>query len=76
MSKKDFGFRLFDTVQYNREICSVQGRRTSGSFSIRKPNGEKVSEGVSYKKLKLISRSKNIDIWKCNATLTASAKIL
>ena len=69
--RKIFGFRLFDSVQYNREICSVQGRRTSGSFSIRKPNGEKVSEGVSYKKLKLISRSKNIDIWKCNATLTA-----
>ena len=69
--RKIFGFRLFDSVQYNREICSVQGRRTSGSFSIRKPNGEKVSEGVSYKQLKLISRSKNIDIWKCNATLNA-----
>ena len=75
-SRKIFGFRLFDTVLYNREICSVQGRRTSGYFDIRKPNGEKVSGSLSYKKLKLISRSKNIDIWKCNATLTASAKIL
>ena len=74
--RKIFGFRLFDSVRYKDEICLVNSRRTSGSFSIRKPNGEKVSEGVSYKQLKLISRSKNIDIWKCNATLTASAKIL
>ena len=69
--RKIFGFRLFDSVRYKDEICLVNSRRTSGSFSIRKPNGEKVSEGVSYKQLKLISRSKNIDIWKCNATLNA-----
>ena len=74
--RKIFGFRLFDTVQYNREICLIHARRARGYFDIRKPNGEKVSEDVSYKQLKLISRSKNIDIWKCNATLTASAKIL
>ncbi len=69
--RKIFGFRLFDSVRYKDEICLVNSRRTSGSFSIRKPNGEKVSSSLSYKKLKLISRSKNIDIWKCNATLNA-----
>lgn len=51
-----FGYQLFDMVDYNGIECFVFGRRTSGSFDIRKLNGEKVNAGVSYKKLKLLCR--------------------
>lgn len=46
------GFRLFDKVYYNGEECFIFGRRASGSFDIRKFNGEKVNAGISCKKLK------------------------
>ena len=46
------GFRLFDKVYYNGEECFIFGRRTRGSFDIRKFNGEKVNSEISYKKLK------------------------
>ena len=47
------GFRLFDKVLYNNEICFIYGRRKSGNFNIRDFNGENPKD-VSYKKLKLI----------------------
>lgn len=52
------GFRLFDKVQYAGQVCFVFGRRTSGSFDIRKLDGTKISAGISYKKLKLLQKSK------------------
>lgn len=48
-----FGFRLFDKVLYNNEICFIYGRRKSGCFDIRDFDG-KNSKNVAYKKLKLI----------------------
>lgn len=53
------GFRLFDKIRYNGIDCFVFGRRTSGSFDIRKFDGTKVHAGISYKKLifKSISNS-------------------
>ena len=48
------GFRLFDKVRYNDTECFIFGRRSSGSFDIRKLDGTKVSAGVSYKKLTLL----------------------
>lgn len=48
-----FGFRLFDKVLYNNEICFIYGRRKSGCFDIRDFDG-KNSKNVTYKKLKLI----------------------
>lgn len=48
-----FGFRLFDKVLYNNEICFIYGRRKSGCFDIRDFDG-KNSKNVIYKKLKLI----------------------
>lgn len=48
-----FGFRLFDKVLYNNEICFIYGRRKSGCFDIRDFDG-KSSKNVTYKKLKLI----------------------
>lgn len=53
------GFRLFDKVAYNGQECFVWARRTSGYFLLRLLDGTKVKDGVSYKKLTLLERSKN-----------------
>ncbi len=57
-----FGFQLFDKVEII--LTSVKGfifgRRSSGSFDIRKLDGTKISAGISYKKLKLIEKRKTI----------------
>ena len=58
------GFRLFDKVLYNGIECFIFGRRASGYFDIRKLDGTKVKEGISYKKLILIDKRKNFLITK------------
>lgn len=58
------GFRLFDKVKYNGIECFVYGRRSSGSFDIRKLDGTKVHAGISFKKLKLLEVRKNFLITK------------
>lgn len=55
-----FGFRLFDKVKCNGEIGFIFGRRASGSFHIRKLDGTKISAGISYKKLTLISKRRSL----------------
>lgn len=55
-----FGFHLFDKVKYNNIDCFIFGRRSSGSFDIRKLNGEVISHGISYKKLKLVGYRKSL----------------
>ena len=55
-----FGFHLFDKVKYNNIDCFIFGRRSSGSFDIRKLNGEVISHGISYKKLKLVEYKKSL----------------
>lgn len=55
-----FNYQLFDKVKYNKEECFIFGRRTSGSFDVRKLDGTKISAGISYKKLKLLEKRKNI----------------
>lgn len=52
-----FGYRLFDKVKYRGEECFIFGRRSSGSFDIRRLDGTRISAGVSYKRLKPIVRS-------------------
>lgn len=66
-----FGFQLFDKVLYNNQECFIFGRRTSGSFDVRKLDGTKLSAGVSYKKLKLIEKRKSYltEVRKENALL-------
>lgn len=54
-----FGFRLFDKVLYNGIECFVWARRVRGDFLLRKLNGEKVKDSISYKKLKLLERSQS-----------------
>jgi N6-L-threonylcarbamoyladenine synthase len=53
------GFRLYDKVRWNGIECFVWGRRTSGSFLLRKIDGTKVKDGVNYKHLQLLERSDN-----------------
>ena len=53
-----FGYRLFDKVKCKGEVGFIFGRRASGSFDIRKLDSTKISAGISYKKLKLISKRK------------------
>ncbi|MFW5889664.1 MAG: RNA-guided endonuclease IscB [Bacillota bacterium] len=65
-----FGFQLFDKVKYQEQECFVFGRRSSGSFDIRKLDGTKISAGISYKKLKLISRAKSL-LWKRRRPLSS-----
>ena len=57
------GFRLFDKVKYKREEGFIFGRRSSGSFDIRKLDGTKISASISYKKLSLIQTRKNL-LWE------------
>ena len=54
-----FGYRLFDKVLYRGVGCFVFGRRSNGYFLLKKINGEKVKDGVSYKHLKLLERSQS-----------------
>lgn len=53
-----FGYQLFDKVRFNGKEAFIFGRRTSGSFDIRTLDGEKLSAGVSYKKLKPLEKRK------------------
>ena len=58
------GFRLFDKVKYNGIECFVYGRRARGSFDIRKIDGTKVNNGISFKKLNFLEVRKNFLITK------------
>lgn len=57
--RKIFDFALFDKVRYNEQVCYIHGRRASGSFDVRKPDGQVISHGVSYKKLMLVEHAGN-----------------
>lgn len=57
--KEVFGFRLMDTVLYKGQICFVNGRRTSGYFSLVDINGKILTNSVSYKKLTRINHNNN-----------------
>ena len=55
------GFRLFDLVEYQKELYYIFGRRSSGSFDIRKLDGTKVNKGsINCKYLRLIDTRRSI----------------
>ena len=56
------------------EVGFIFGRRTSGSFDIRKLDGTKISEGSSYKKLKLIFKRKSYLIERRGAVSSPQLK--
>ncbi len=51
------GFRLFDCVSYQDQVCFVFGRRRSGYFDLRTLDGTKISASASYKKLNIIQKA-------------------
>jgi len=51
------GFRLFDCVRFQRKICFVSGRRSSGYFDLRTLDGTKIHASASHKKLTMFQRS-------------------
>ena len=57
-SKYMFGYQLFDRVLCKGQEGFVFGRRSSGSFDVRKLNGDVVSDGITYRKLKHIEYRK------------------
>ena len=69
-----FGFRLFDKVKCKGEVGFIFGRRASGSFDIRKLDGTKISAGISYKKLELISKRKTYLIERRSAASSPWSK--
>ena len=56
------GFRLFDKVEFEGQVCFIFGRRSSGYFDIRKLNGEVISRNASWKKLKLLETRKSLSM--------------
>lgn len=54
------GFRLFDKVEFEGQVCFIFGRRSSGYFDIRKLNGEVIHRSASWKKLKLLETRKSL----------------
>ena len=58
-----FGFQLFDKVQtIDGRIGFIFGRRSAGSFNVRALDGDVLSTGVNYNKLKLLEKRKSICI--------------
>lgn len=65
------GFRLFDKVMYQNKEYFIFGRRRSGFFDIRDLQGNKLNKGsISYKKLKLLEKSKHYLIERRRAFLS------
>lgn len=48
------GFRLFDKVLLDGRQCFIFGRRSSGSFDVRRIDGTKVHAGISFRKLRFL----------------------
>lgn len=53
------GYRLWDKVLYEGQECFVSGRRASGSFTLKKLDGTRISKGVTFKKLRLLEPATN-----------------
>ena len=59
------GYRLFDLVEYQKELYYIFGRRSSGFFDIRRLDGTKINNGsVSCKHIRLIDARKTLIIEK------------
>lgn len=54
---KVFGFRLNDRVLYKGRVCFITGRRLSGSFALKDIDGVPVTNGVTYRKLRLLEKA-------------------
>ena len=53
-SKYIHGFRLFDCVAYQGQVCFVFGRRSSGYFDLRLLDGTKIHACANCKHLTIV----------------------
>ena len=51
------GFCLNDKVMYNGQLCLIHGRRSSGYFDIRKPDGTRVRPSVHHRNIILVEHT-------------------
>lgn len=60
------GFRLWDKVSYQGKIAFISGRRATGYFALRTLSGDKVSNSIHYKNLRLLEPASNylIERWE------------
>lgn len=49
-----FGFKLWDKVLFDGRTCFIAGRRSSGAFAIKTLEGDRISDSVPYRKLRLV----------------------
>ena len=55
-----FGYQLFDRVLCLGQVGFIFGRRSSGSFNVRKLDSSIIRTDITYKKLKLLEKRKSI----------------
>ena len=55
-----FGYQLFDSVLCLGQVGFIFGRRSSGSFNVRKLDSSIIRTDITYKKLKLLEKRKSI----------------
>lgn len=69
------GFRLFDKVACKGEEAFIFGRRSSGSFDVRRLDGTRISTSITYKKLRLLEpRTTYLTEFRKEEALLPSAK--
>ena len=63
-ARKVAGYGLGDKVRYAGQLCYIHGRRSSGYFDIRRPDGTRGHAGVHYRHLTLVERANTNLIYK------------
>ena len=63
-ARKVAGYGLNDKVMYAGQLCYIHGRRSSGYFDIRRPDGTRVHAGIHYRHLTLVERANTNLIYK------------
>ncbi|MBO8443173.1 MAG: HNH endonuclease, partial [Spirochaetes bacterium] len=63
-ARKVAGYGLGDKVMYAGQLCYIHGRRSSGYFDIRRPDGTRVHAGIHYRHLTLVERATTNHIYK------------
>ena len=63
-TRKVAGFGLGDKVRYAGQLCYIHGRRSSGYFDIRRPDGTRVHAGIHYRHLTLVEHATTNLIYK------------
>jgi hypothetical protein len=61
--------------QQEGQACFVSGRRASGSFTLKKLDGTRISKGVTFKKLRLLEPATNYLIKGCERAIPPTTKV-